>query len=77
MRCGSTAETTAAAAISSPLSSTTPVARPLRSAISATGASVRISAPSSRAAAAIASLTAPVPPRARPQERKAPSISPM
>ena len=43
----------------------------------ATGASVRISAPASRAAAAIAFEIAPVPPRAKPQERNAPSISPM
>ena len=43
----------------------------------ATGASVRISAPCSRAADAIDSLTAPVPPLAKPQALMAPSISPM
>ena len=43
----------------------------------ATGASVRISAPASRAALAIASLTPPVPPSGMPQARNAPSISPM
>ena len=41
------------------------------------GALVRISTPSSRAAAAIALEIAPVPPRLKPHERKAPSISPI
>jgi len=40
------------------------------------GGLVRISTPSSRAAAAMALLIAPVPPRLKPQERKAPSILP-
>ena len=39
--------------------------------------SVTISTPASFAAAAMARLIAPVPPRENPQERKAPSISPM
>ena len=42
-----------------------------------TRALVRISAPASRAADAIACEIAPVPPRANPHERNAPSISPM
>ena len=42
-----------------------------------TAASVRISAPKLRAAEAIASLTAPVPPRAKPHARKTATISPM
>ena len=45
--------------------------------ICATGASVRISTPASRAAPAIAFEIAPVPPREKPHERNAPSISPM
>ena len=77
MRCGSTLEATAAASISSPLSRATPVARPFLTTILEIGASVRISTPASRAAPAIALLIAPVPPREKPQERKAPSISPM
>ncbi len=43
----------------------------------ATSASVRISAPSERAAEAMASDTAPVPPRGIPQAPAAPSTSPM
>ena len=77
VRFGSTLDTTTFALSSSPLASTTPVARPCFDRMRATGASVRISAPNSRAADAIASETAPVPPRDRPQDRKAPSISPM
>ncbi len=65
------------ASISSPVSSTTPLARPFRTSIRATGASVRISTPAARAADAIASEIAPVPPREMPHERNAPSISPM
>ena len=57
-------------------SSTTPRARSL-TLIFATAALVRISTPASRAAAAIALEIAPVPPRARPHDRNAPSISPM
>ena len=45
--------------------------------IRATGASVRISAPSARAADAIAFEIPPVPPFGMPQARNAPSISPM
>ena len=74
---GSALERTASASIVSPDSSVTPTARPPRTSIAATGASVRISAPWARAAAAMARLTPPVPPRGMPQARKAPSISPM
>ena len=65
------------ASISSPLASATPVALPLRTMTRATGASVRISAPSASAARAIDMLTPPVPPLGMPQARNAPSISPM
>ncbi len=68
---------TTRASSSSPLSSTTPVARPLSRRTRATGASVRIVAPCARADDAIASETAPLPPLQKPQARKAPSISPM
>ena len=50
---------------------------PARTSTRATGASVRISAPSARAALPIASLIPPVPPFGMPQARNAPSISPM
>ena len=73
----STDERTTSASISSPDSSATPVARPPRTTIRATGASVRISAPSARAALPIAFEIPPVPPFGMPQARKAPSISPM
>jgi hypothetical protein len=62
---------------SSPFASTTPDAWPFFTLMRATAVSVRISTPASRAAAAIAFEIAPVPPRANPHERKAPSISPM
>jgi hypothetical protein len=74
---GSTLESTTFASISSPPGSTTPVARPPFDLIRSTGASVRISTPASSAAPAIARLMAPVPPREKPHERNAPSISPM
>ena len=74
---GSTLDETTVASISSPFSSTTPVARPSESLIFATGVFVRISTPASRAASAMAFEIAPVPPRAKPHERNAPSISPM
>ncbi len=77
VRFGSTLDSTSSASISSPLVSTTPVASPRLTVIRATDASVRISTPASRAASAIAFEIAPVPPRAKPHERKAPSISPM
>ena len=73
----STDESTTSAEISSPDSSATPTARPSRTRIRATGASVRISAPWARAALPIASLMPPVPPFGMPQARNAPSISPM
>src|SRR5687767_4557862 len=63
--------------ISSPFSRTTPCAWLSRTMMPATAASARISAPASRAAAAMALEIAPVPPRASPHERNAPSISPM
>ena len=74
---GSRLEATMPAAISSPSSSLTPTARLPDVSTLATGACVRISTPAARAAAAIAAEIAPVPPRARPQERNSPSISPM
>ena len=77
VRRGSTLEETTVASISSPFSRTTPFALPLTSLIFAIGVFVRISTPASRAASPIALEIAPVPPRAKPQERKAPSISPM
>jgi hypothetical protein len=63
--------------ISSPFFSTTPQARPSRTTIFATSVSDLISTPAWRAAPAIASEMAPVPPRAKPHDLKAPSISPM
>src|SRR4029453_13047422 len=77
VRFGSTLDATTLAAISSPFSRTTPVARPFFVRMRLTDASVRISTPYSRAAAAIAFETAPVPPRDNPHDLKAPSISPM
>ena len=77
MRRGSALDNTRLARISSPLASATPVARPFSTSTCATGASVRISAPAARAAAAIASLTEPLPPFANPHARNTPSISPM
>ena len=68
---------TAWAMISSPDSRATPTARPSRTMMRATGASIRISAPSARAELPMAFETPPVPPRGIPQARKAPSISPM
>ena len=77
VRRGSRLEDTTFACSSSPLARATPVTRPFLTSTCATGASVRISAPASRAAEAIASATAPVPPLAKPHARKWPSISPM
>ncbi len=74
---GSTLEDTTRASISSPDSSTTPVAFPPETLIFAIGAWRRISTPASRAASPQALEIAPVPPRAKPQARKAPSMSPM
>ena len=74
---GSALETTRVASISSPPGITTPTALPFFTLMRSTGASVRISTPASTAAPAMAMLMAPVPPREKPQERKAPSISPM
>ena len=77
VRCASSDDRIESARISSPDSSTTPIARPPLTMTLATGASVRISAPSARAALPIALLTPPVPPFGMPQARNAPSISPM
>ncbi len=65
--------TTTWARISSPLSSTTPVARPPSTITRATRAPVRISAPWLRAARSIAVETAPMPPSWNPQLPRCPS----
>ena len=62
VRPGSALETTAAARSSVPFSSPTATARPSATRIRDTGASVRISAPASRAASAIARINVPGPP---------------
>ena len=62
VRFGSAPETTARAAISSPLARTTALTLPSLTRTRATSASVRISAPAARAAAAMASESAPMPP---------------
>ena len=67
---------TTSASISSPLASVTPHTRPARVRIRATSAPVRISAPNDRAAAAIAPLTPPIPPRGNPHAPDWPSASP-
>ena len=77
MRRGSRLDTTVLARNSSPFSSATPSARPFLTMTLLTPALQRISAPKLRAADAIASLTAPVPPLAKPQARNTPSSSPM
>ena len=77
VRRGSRPDTTTGALISSPFARTTPVVRPSFTSTRVTAASVRISAPNERAALAIDSLIAPVPPFWNPQARNAPSISPM
>ena len=74
---GSAADITTLAANSSPFSSATPAARPFFTITCFTAALVRISTPSARAELAIAAVTPPVPFLAKPQARKAPSISPM
>jgi len=70
---GCSEDTTTPAAISSPDSSTTPVARPPLAWTRATGAPVLISTPKPRAAAAMASATAPMPPSWKPQLPRWPS----
>jgi hypothetical protein len=55
----------------------TPVTSPSFVSTRSTAASVRIVAPKARAAEAIDSLIAPVPPFWNPHARKAPSISPI
>ncbi len=67
---------TTSASISSPLASVTPITRPSLVRMRATSASVRISAPNDRAAAAIALVTPPIPPRGKPQAPVWPSASP-
>ena len=66
---GSALESTRAARSSSPPASTTPVARPPSISTLSTSAEVRISAPASRAASAIASVSRPIPPRTNPHWR--------
>ena len=72
---GSAFESTVAASITSPDSSSTPVAAPPSASTRATGASVRISAPASRAASAIIRVTSPMPPGTKPQRRMPPPAS--
>ena len=74
---GARLDSTTDASISAPSSRATPVTWPSRVVSAATVASVRIVAPRARAADAIASATAPVPPLGNAQARKTPSISPM
>ncbi len=70
-------ETTTSAVYSSPFSSATPVARPLRTWMRSTPEPVTISPPWSRRQAPIASAMAPMPPRAKPQAPAVPSTSPI
>jgi len=76
VRCGATLEETTLAKISSPDWRTTPVARPF---LRGFGRRVLDTDFDSgfAAASAMALEIAPVPPRLKPQERNAPSISPM
>ena len=76
VRCGSAFETTVSASISSPPASTTPTARSPSTLTDSTSASVRIVAPASRAASAMASVTLPIPPSTKPHWRIPPSGSP-
>ena len=62
VRAGSAFETTVPARIASPLASSTPETRSPSSVMRATGLPVRTVAPCARAAAASASVTAPMPP---------------
>ncbi len=62
VRAGSAFETTVPAAIASPLASATPETRSPSSVMRSTGLPVRTVAPCARAAAASASVTAPMPP---------------
>ena len=64
VRLGSAFEITALAVISSPFESTTPLAMPSFTRTSMTSAPLRISAPACCAAAAMACVTAPMPPLA-------------
>ena len=75
-RFGSALENTWAAVIVDPSASRTPVATPRSTMTSSTGDEVRIVAPWARAAAASASLMAPMPPRASPNCPKLPLNSP-
>ena len=65
--CGCTQLTTVGARSSSPFASATPVARPLRVRIRATGDPVRISAPNASADPRMDAETAPIPPCGNPQ----------
>ncbi len=73
---GSVLANTTPAVISSPDSRRTPAARPASTRMRATGASVRISTPRSRAEAAMAWVIEPMPPFASAQAPRTPSISP-
>ncbi len=64
---------TVGAAISVPSASTTPVTAPARVLMRATAASVRMSTPNERAAAASAWVTPPMPPRGKPHAPMCPS----
>ena len=70
-------ETTTFAAISSPLASATPQLLPLRTRMHSTGADVRTSPPLARSEAVSEPVTAPMPPRAKPQAPTVSSMSPM
>ena len=72
---GSAFDNTRGACSSSPLDSATPVARPFVVMMRSTSAPVRISAPASRAASAIISVTRPMPPRTNPHARGPPPVS--
>ncbi len=74
---GWTVVTTVAAVSRRPSVSSAPVTRPPPAVIRVTGDPVQISAPNDRAAAAIAPLTAPMPPRGNPQAPACPAASPM
>src|SRR6266702_1542770 len=69
--------TTVPAGTCSPVARSTPVARPARVVMAATSVPVLISAPKPRAAAASAAVTAPMPPRGKPQAPAWPPVSPM
>ena len=75
--CGCAVVITTAASMDSPLASVTPVTCPPRVRMRATSAFVRTWAPNIRAARPSAPVTAPIPPRGKPQTPDWPSVSPM